>query len=86
MTLASYKLSRAEAKALVRADHRDSWDHFISEMEHDLHGWQITAYKAMKILNEEIKEHARPEFILVKEWERYYNDLWYEDSDLINSF
>jgi hypothetical protein len=44
----NYKTHRNTAKHKVRMAHQESWEKFISTIEHDVHDRQQIAYKAIK--------------------------------------
>lgn len=44
--------------SIVRRANSKSWDRFISNMEHDVHGYQSFTHKMMKHLNPEETEIA----------------------------
>ena len=44
------------AKLIVRQLHRQSWHRFISSIEHNVHGWQVIAYKVVKTLKSRKRE------------------------------
>jgi Glu-tRNA(Gln) amidotransferase subunit E-like FAD-binding protein len=55
----TYKLKRSIAKNMVRKEHRELWDKFVSEIENDKHVRQVLAYKVMRHLNCESQDTAR---------------------------
>lgn len=54
-----YQAQARVVKNLVRQAHRESWDKYVSNIEHDIHGRQTSAYKIMKHLNKEEKDAAK---------------------------
>jgi hypothetical protein len=44
---------------MVRKAHQESWDKFVSEIEHDIHGRQVLACKVMRHLSCESQDTAR---------------------------
>jgi hypothetical protein len=54
-----YKEKRNHAKTINREADRQSWDKFVSNIEGDLHGRQIFAYKVIKHLNKSEKDTVR---------------------------
>lgn len=71
-----YKRKSAIAKRKVRQIKRNSWDRYISEIEHDAHGRQDKAYKIMKHLNKIDKDTLKLNSITEDEWLQYYKHLW----------
>ena len=74
-----YKRKRNIAKQLVREAHKDSWERFIANIENDIHGRQLIAYKVMKTINNSEKEQLRINVIKVDDWIDYYKNLWYDE-------
>jgi hypothetical protein len=54
-----YKEQRNIAKKVVRQTNQQSWEKFISEIEHNIHGRQQFTYKIMKHLNNQEKDTAK---------------------------
>ena len=61
---------RNKTKRIVRKAHQESWDRFISEIEHDVHGRQMFAYKMLKHLTQSEKDMARISVIGKDRWIR----------------
>jgi hypothetical protein len=82
-----YKEKRNIAKKIVRQTHQQSWEKFISEIEHDIHGRQQLAYKIMRHLNNQEKDIAKMNTIKENQWIEYYESLWndQEENDQDNS-
>lgn len=66
---------------IVRQSHTQSWDRFISNLEHDVHGRRVMAYKIMKVLNRNVREAVSFNPIEVDTWKKHYTQLWYEVSE-----
>lgn len=71
-----YKAIRNTAKDLTRKAHQQSWERFVSNIEHDIHGRQTMAYKVLKHLNANEKDTARIYPIEDEKWEKHYQNLW----------
>ena len=54
----AYILGRNKVKTIIRNAQNDSWDHFISNIENDLHGSQHMAYEALKLLDSKERDNA----------------------------
>jgi hypothetical protein len=82
-----YKEKRNIAKKVVRQAHQQSWEKFISEIEHDIHGRQQFVYKIMKHLNNQEKDIAKMNTIQENQWIEHYKNLWsdQEENDQDNS-
>ena len=72
-----YKTKRNFAKDIIRKAHQNSWDKFISDIEHDVHGRQTMAYKFIRNLNNDERDRANIDTIEVKEWINHYRNLWF---------
>ena len=74
--LVNYKKHTAIVKKEIRKLKRESWENFVSHIEHDIHGRQVKAYKILKKLdrneNDDLRLNPMPE----KEWLDYYGNLW----------
>ena len=77
----TYKEVRNRAKTIVRQAHRQSWERFISNIEHDVHGRQVMAYKIMKMLNGKEREEVSVNPITVELWKKHYTQLWYSEDE-----
>jgi hypothetical protein len=64
------------AKKEVKKLHRQSWDRYVSAIEHDVHGAQTRAYKIMKNLNKTGKDTAQFNNISKDTWLSYYKHEW----------
>lgn len=51
-----YKEKRKMAKKVIRCTYNESWDKFISNIEHDIHVQASVAYKIMKNINKSEKD------------------------------
>lgn len=76
-----YKRKSAVVKKKVRQIKRDSWEQYISEIEHDVNGRQDKAYKIMKYLNKEDKDSLEINAISEDNWLQYYKTLWTNNDD-----
>ena len=63
-------------KRETRKIKRQWWETFVSRIEHDLHGWQITAYKIIKNVNRTGKDNLQFNPITKNTWLEYYHKLW----------
>jgi hypothetical protein len=63
-----YKMIRAVVKRETRRLNRNSWDTHISNIEHDLHGRQETAYKIVRELNKTERDRIQLNPISKDEW------------------
>ena len=54
---------------------RQSWETFVSRIEHDLHGCQINAYKIIKNLNRTGKDNLQFNLITEHTWLDYCHKL-----------
>ena len=52
---------------------RESWDIYVSKLEHDLHGRQNMIYKIIKHRSTDKEEKYT---IIVENWRKYYQNLW----------
>jgi hypothetical protein len=76
-----YKRLSAVAKRGIRKIRRQSWEKFVSNnIEYDVNGRQIKAYKLLKELSKPEKDNLQPNPISEKQWLDYYQQLW-TDSD-----
>jgi len=55
---------------------RQFWETFVSRIEHDLHGSQISAYKIIKNLNRTGKDNLKFNPIIEHTWLDSYQKLW----------
>ena len=76
-TFETYKEKRKIAKQLTRKAHEESWNRFISEVEHDMYGRQIIGYKLIKHINKPEKDTASLNIINEQKWINHYRNLWY---------
>lgn len=81
----AYKAKRNMAKSLVRKLNDASWNKFIGDVEHDLHGRQLFAYKLLKHLNQNEKDTAYLNIIPESKWLEHYKALWYDENAEINN-
>lgn len=58
--------------------HKQSWERFIANIEHDVHGRQVLAYKIMKMLNRNERETLCVNCIHESEWRKHYSKFWYD--------
>ncbi len=80
-SLELYKIQCKKTKSLVKNAYKDIWDKYISNIEHDIHGRQLMAYKAMKHLNNDEKDAAKLQVLDDKEWLKYSKNLWHADEE-----
>jgi hypothetical protein len=52
--------------------HQESWEKFISTIEHDVHGRQQIAYKVIKSLNSTQRDTAQINNIKTEQWTKNY--------------
>lgn len=52
----------------------DSWDKYMSKIEHGLHGNQNTAYIVVNHLNKTERETEEIQNIKIEDWD--FNNLW----------
>jgi hypothetical protein len=57
---------------MVKAAHQESWDNYISSIEHDVHGHQLNAYKIMKHHNTAEKDSTDIKVINEERWLEYF--------------
>jgi hypothetical protein len=55
---------------------KESWDRFISRIEHDIFGKQNMAYKVLKHLNRTNKDTIEINNIEDQKWINHYKHLW----------
>lgn len=72
-----YKQKRNYCKHIIRQAHEESWNRFISDIEADVHGRQMIAFKIMKTLNKEEKDQIMINSIEEEKWIKHYQDLWF---------
>lgn len=71
-----YKSKRNYAKDLTRTAHQQSWEKYVSEIEHDVHGRQLVAYKILKHLSSSEKDTVKLNIIADETWKKHYEKLW----------
>lgn len=71
-----YKNKCAITKEKIRKVHKTSWEKYISDIEHDVHGRQINTYKIIKHLNRTERDTAQLNIIEKEEWKKHYKQLW----------
>ena len=71
-----YKYRCALARREVRKIKRNSWEKYVSDIEHDVHGRQEKAYKILKHLNKTEKDNLHLTTITEEKWLQYYKELW----------
>ena len=71
-----YNRLAATVKRETRKIKRQSWETFVSRMEHDLHGRQLNAYKIIKNFNRTEKDNLQFNPITEHTWLDYYQKLW----------
>lgn len=59
-------------RKVTRKANQDSWDCFISQWEHDIHGWRTVAHKIMRHLNSAERDIARLNVISEDERKQHY--------------
>lgn len=79
--LIEYKKLSAIVRREVRKIKRTSWEKYISDIEHDVHGRQDKAYKILKHLNNQTRDNLKLNLIPQEEWTSYFKDLWTEETD-----
>jgi len=71
-----YNRLAAIVKREKRKIKKQSWETFVSRIEHDLHGRQLNAYKIMRNLNRTEKDNLQFNPITEHTWLDYYKKLW----------
>lgn len=79
-SLIEYKRKCAIVRREVRKIKRTTWEKYVSDIEHDVHGKQVKAYKIMKYLNNDNRENLKLNPISEIKWMKYYQNLWTEKS------
>ncbi|KAJ4444214.1 hypothetical protein ANN_06005 [Periplaneta americana] len=79
--LIEYKKLSAIVSREVRKIKRTSWEKYIGDIEHDVHGRQDKAYKILKHLNNQTRDNLKLNLIPQEEWTSYFKGLWTEETD-----
>jgi hypothetical protein len=73
----NYKRLPAIVKREVRKVKRRIWERFVcNDIEHDVHGRQIKAYKILKSLKKPLKDNLKLNSIPEQQCLDYYQELW----------
>jgi hypothetical protein len=56
--LEDYHCKAEKVKQMIKAAHQERWDANISNIENDVHGCQLNAYKILEHLNKHQKDSA----------------------------
>jgi hypothetical protein len=75
-----YDRCRTTAKTVVCQNRCDTWNNFV---EHDIRKPKPTAYKMIRILNNDIVEHVKINPIKEQTWLNYFQDLWSRQSEIL---
>jgi hypothetical protein len=68
---------------MIKAAHQESWNAYISNIEHDVYGYQSNAYKILKHLNKDQKDSADIQVINEVIWFEYFTREWSKNDDLL---